>query len=173
MVATTPSERSGGRPLQAASPRIGAYLAGRRENTQPFTGVADDSGADLSQGGSIWIERMAYLLDTHVLSELRKGTRCNARVGSWFAEATDESLFTSVLVMGELQRGVDRIRRRDARSAVALEHWLSNLTASYADRILPISLPVRACGAASVPPIRYLPWTGCSRRQLATMSSLS
>jgi predicted nucleic acid-binding protein len=95
---------------------------------------------------------MAYLVDTNVLSELRKGERCQAPVAQWFAAVDDEELFLSVLVIGELQRGVDRIRRRDAKSADALERWLGNLTAKYSERILPITLPIaKLWGSFGVP----------------------
>jgi predicted nucleic acid-binding protein len=95
---------------------------------------------------------MAYLVDTNVLSELRKGQRCRPSVATWFAAVDEADLYLSVLVIGELQRGVDRIRRRDAVSADALDRWLSNLTVKYAERILPITLPIaRLWGSFGVP----------------------
>jgi predicted nucleic acid-binding protein len=95
---------------------------------------------------------MAYLVDTNVLSELRKGPRCRVAVAEWFASVDDEELFLSVLVIGELQRGADRIRRRDARSANALDRWLRLVTTKYAERILPITLPIaRLWGSFGVP----------------------
>jgi predicted nucleic acid-binding protein len=95
---------------------------------------------------------MAYLVDTNVLSELRKGERCDAGVAAWFARAGDHEIFLSVLVMGELQRGVDRIRRRDVRGGDALGRWLEHLMITYADRILPVTLPIaRLWGSFGVP----------------------
>jgi predicted nucleic acid-binding protein len=95
---------------------------------------------------------MAYLVDTNVLSELRKGPRCQPSVANWFAAVDDDNLYLSVLVIGELQRGADRIRRRDAVSADALDRWLGNLTVKYAERILPITLPIaRLWGSFGVP----------------------
>lgn len=95
---------------------------------------------------------MAYLIDTNVISELRKGERCEPAVAAWFAAVGDDELFLSVLVIGELQRGVDRIRRRDARAADAIARWLENVTTSYDDRILPITLPIaRLWGSLGVP----------------------
>lgn len=88
------------------------------------------------------IEAMAYLVDTNVISELRKAERADAGVVEWFAGVSDEDLFVSVLVMGELQRGVDRVRRRDPIAARALDRWLVNLTSVYGDRILPVTLPI-------------------------------
>ena len=85
---------------------------------------------------------MSWLLDTNIVSEVRKGERANPGVRAWFAEAADESLFTSVLVVGELRRGIESIRRRDVPSALALELWLAELTDGFADRILPVDREV-------------------------------
>lgn len=81
---------------------------------------------------------MTYLLDTNVVSELRKGSRCNARVASWLDGVDDQDLGLSVLVIGELRRGVETLRRRDPRGASALERWLARVLKEYAERILPI-----------------------------------
>jgi toxin FitB len=95
---------------------------------------------------------MAYLVDTNILSELRKGQRCHQAVGAWFAAVADDELFLSVLVIGEMQRGADRIRRRDPKSANALDRWLGNITATYAERILPVTLAIaRLWGSFGVP----------------------
>jgi len=95
---------------------------------------------------------MSYLVDTNVLSELRKGQRCDPGVAGWFAATDDNEIFLSVLVVGEIQRGVDRIRRRDARAADALARWLENVANNYAERILPITLPIaRLWGSFGVP----------------------
>ncbi|NNE17762.1 MAG: type II toxin-antitoxin system VapC family toxin [Myxococcales bacterium] len=95
---------------------------------------------------------MAYLLDTNVVSELRKGDRCDTAVRRWF-EALDESdLYLSVLVVGEIERGIERIRKRDPKSATRLRRWLSNLSSQFDDRILPVTLPIaRAWGKMGAP----------------------
>lgn len=80
-----------------------------------------------------------YLLDTNVLSELRKGPRANAAVLEWFDSCDDDDIWTSVLVIGELRRGVELVRRRDANGSRALDRWLRRLRADYADRILPVT----------------------------------
>ena len=56
---------------------------------------------------------MSYLVDTNVISELRKGRRCDPSVSTWFASLDAEEIFLSVLVVGEIRRGIERIRRRD------------------------------------------------------------
>jgi hypothetical protein len=85
---------------------------------------------------------LSWLVDTNILSELRKGKRADAGVRSWFAQSREEELFTSVLVLGELRRGIESIRRRDEPSALALEQWLTRLMASFGDRVLPIDARV-------------------------------
>lgn len=95
---------------------------------------------------------MSWLVDTNVLSELRKGARADAGVRRWFEDADEAELFTSVLVVGEVRRGIESIRRRDARSAKTLEQWLLRLTESFADRVLPIDAAVAdRWGALNVP----------------------
>lgn len=85
---------------------------------------------------------MTWLLDTNIVSELRKGERADPRLRAWFAGADDGALFTSVLVVGEIRRGIESLRRRDVPSALALEHWLGALTDGFADRILPVDRAV-------------------------------
>ena len=91
---------------------------------------------------------MAWLLDTSVLSELRKGDRCDERVQTWLDGVADEDLFTSVLVIGEIRRGIEILRRRDPTAAAMLDHWLGRLSDTYAERILPIDRRVAECWAA-------------------------
>lgn len=85
---------------------------------------------------------MTWLLDTNVLSELRKGPRADAGVRDWFDKAVDRDLFTSVLVVGELRRGVESIRRRDRGAADGLAQWLESLVERFGDRLLPIDTAV-------------------------------
>ena len=58
-------------------------------------------------------------MDTNVLSELRKGDAANAHLRAWFAGVGEDELFLSVLVLGEIRRGIESIRRRDPASATA------------------------------------------------------
>lgn len=85
---------------------------------------------------------MSFLLDTNVISELRKGPRSNEGVFRWFSSLSDDDIFLSVLVIGEIRRGIERIRRRDSKSARSLEGWLKKLVSAYGDRILPIDRDV-------------------------------
>lgn len=83
-----------------------------------------------------------FLLDTNVLSELRKQDRCDPGVRSWFEQTPESELFVSVLVLGEIRRGVERIRIRDARQADALETWLESIAQGYEERVLGVDLRV-------------------------------
>ena len=85
---------------------------------------------------------MSFLLDTNVISELRKGTRCDPRVSAWFSELRDDEIFLSALTIGELFRGVESVRRRDPAGAQALAAWLGELVEGSAERILPVDLAV-------------------------------
>jgi predicted nucleic acid-binding protein len=95
---------------------------------------------------------VSWLLDTNVLSELRKGKRANPGVRAWFGKVADAELFTSVLVLGEVRRGVESVRRRDPGAAQALEQWLSRLAETFSDRVLPVDLEVaNRWGALNAP----------------------
>ena len=81
---------------------------------------------------------MTYLLDTNVISELRKGERCDANVQAWYAGVGETDIFLSVLVLGEMRRGIERIRRRDTERTIVLERWLEEIALMFAGRILPV-----------------------------------
>ena len=83
-----------------------------------------------------------YLIDTNVVSELRKGTRADPGVTDWISSVADEGLFLSVLVIGELRRGIERLARRDEPSAEALDGWLAAIVRDYEDRILAVDCTV-------------------------------
>jgi predicted nucleic acid-binding protein len=79
-----------------------------------------------------------FLVDTNVLSELRKGARADANVRRWFEGVDENAIFLSVLVTGEIRRGIEAIRKRDSRAASTLERWLDNLLRAHSDRVLPV-----------------------------------
>ena len=87
---------------------------------------------------------MIYLLDTNVLSETRKH-RPAAAVAGWIAATPPDRLHVSVLTLGEIERGIARVRGRgDGQQATALERWLQDVEAGFEDRVVPVTLPVAA-----------------------------
>lgn len=83
---------------------------------------------------------MLYLLDTNVISELRKGNRCDLAVTAWEqAELVPHGGAVSVITLGEIRKGIDMLALRDPQQAAALESWLKGLYLHYANRILPIT----------------------------------
>ena len=93
-----------------------------------------------------------FLLDTNVISELRKGPRADPAVLSWYDGIDDDAVYLSVLVVGELSRGIERIRRRDEISAQKLRLWLDGILEDFAPRVLPVTEPIaRIWGGFGVP----------------------
>ncbi len=94
---------------------------------------------------------MSFLLDTSVLSEIRKKTP-HRGVVTWFASVPADRLFLSVLVVGEIRQGIARLARRDPAQAQNFEHWLSQLIDGYGDRIVPITIQIaEVWGRLNVP----------------------
>ena len=85
---------------------------------------------------------MNYLIDTNIISEVRKGNRCDPRVAVWYASIDDAEIYLSVLVLGEIRRGIERVRASDLSRAQVLETWLVAVHKSFADRILPVDQQV-------------------------------
>jgi toxin FitB len=84
---------------------------------------------------------VAYLLDTNVVSELRKSA-ADPHVLAWYLEHRGAEAYVSSLVVGEIRYGVERVRRRDPAQADVLERWLAGLLDAYRDRILPVTSDV-------------------------------
>ncbi|HXZ32458.1 MAG TPA: type II toxin-antitoxin system VapC family toxin [Terriglobales bacterium] len=78
---------------------------------------------------------IGYLLDTNVVSELRR-PKPHAAVVAWLNSMTANQLLLSAVTIGELQAGVERTRRQDAQKAYEIEQWIDELAASYA--VLPM-----------------------------------
>jgi toxin FitB len=83
-----------------------------------------------------------YLIDTNIISEVRKGNGCDPHVAAWYGLIEDESVYLSVLVLGEIRKGIERARLNDSAKASGLEKWIVTLSRSFADRILPIDQAV-------------------------------
>jgi predicted nucleic acid-binding protein len=84
---------------------------------------------------------VAFLLDTNVVSEIRK-PRPDPNVQAWLASVPEADLHLSVLVVGEIRQGVERLRRREPARAAPYEAWLSELARRFADRLVPVTVEV-------------------------------
>lgn len=82
---------------------------------------------------------MGFLIDTNILSELQKGERANLGVKRWYAGSDPKELYLSVLVVGEVRQGVERLRRRDPMQADRLEQRLAAVLSMMQGRILTIT----------------------------------
>ena len=85
---------------------------------------------------------MTYLLDTNVISEVRRKERCDRHVSRWWAGVRDSELHLSVLVLGEIRRGIETVKRKDPPQAQALERWLGTVYTAFEGRILGIDFAV-------------------------------
>lgn len=86
---------------------------------------------------------MRYLLDTNILSELRKPEgRRNPGLVKWLSKVRSEELYLSVLAIGEIRKGIERVRGPDPEQARALDAWLARMETFYADRIVPITTAI-------------------------------
>jgi len=83
-----------------------------------------------------------YLLDTNNISEIRKGPRCHPNVAAWCSNLEEDSLYLSVLVLGEIREGIEGLRGRDAGKANELDLWLEQLQTSFQSQILPVDIAI-------------------------------
>jgi predicted nucleic acid-binding protein len=81
---------------------------------------------------------MNFLVDTNIISELRKRERAHGGVARWAQSVEAIKLHTSVLVIGELRHGIELKRRTDPSQAQALERWLVIVESNLGQRIIPV-----------------------------------
>jgi toxin FitB len=92
------------------------------------------------------------LVDTNVISELKRRKDPAANVVAWFAAMPGEQIFTSVVVLGEIRRGIELMARRDKPQAASLERWYVSMREKLADRVLDVDEAVMtAWSKISVP----------------------
>ena len=84
---------------------------------------------------------MSYLIDTVVLSELRKTNRSESVV-NWFRSTRSVDIFLSVVTIGEIERGIKQQQRNNVEFSHKLAKWLDGILLHYTDRILPVSINV-------------------------------
>jgi len=83
---------------------------------------------------------MAFLVDTNVISELRGGsTRCHPGVWHWYDTTPMDEIYLSVLVLGEMRKGVESKKMRDPIAAHAFERWLHSIATLHRARVLEIT----------------------------------
>lgn len=85
---------------------------------------------------------MSFLVDTNIVSEIRKGPRADRNVSAWFAAVPDAKLYLSVLALGEIRRGVELKRTQDPAQTAALEKWLTTVQREFGGRILAVDSSV-------------------------------
>lgn len=94
-----------------------------------------------------------FLLDTNVVSELRRPHRADPRVVGWARRIPPEDMFLSAVTILELDIGALRLERRDARQAGFIRRWIEDrVLTAFADRILAVDTAVaRRCASLHVP----------------------
>lgn len=101
---------------------------------------------------------MTFLLDTNVVSELRRPARLPKPAARWFKAANAEAMFISVATLLEIEIGVRGLERRDSSQGVLLRRWKSeSVAAAFRGRVLPLNEAIaERCAAMHVPNPRPL-----------------
>ena len=94
-----------------------------------------------------------YLLDTNIISETRRPDRTNPALKAWLAKQAQSGLYTSAVVMMELERGVLGMERKDKAQGAVLRRWLDNIIKlAFSGRILSADADTAAvCAALHIP----------------------
>jgi toxin FitB len=93
-----------------------------------------------------------FLLDTNVISEIRKRERAHPNVARWVTRTPPKDIGTSVIVLAEIRRGIELKRRSDPEQAQSLDRWFTHMRARLGDGVLSIDEPVAdAWALRSVP----------------------
>jgi toxin FitB len=85
---------------------------------------------------------LKFLLDTNVISEIRKRDRAHPNVVRWVARTPVTEIGTSVLVLAEIRHGIELKRRSDPEQAKSLDRWFSQMRTRLGDRVLAIDEPI-------------------------------
>ena len=95
---------------------------------------------------------MKFLLDTNVISEIRKRDRAHPNVARWVARTPVKDIGTSVVVLAEIRRGIELKRRNDPEQAEGMDRWFTQMRTRLGGRVLPIDEPIaEAWAIMSVP----------------------
>ena len=81
-----------------------------------------------------------FLLDTNVVSELRRGAKCDARVAAWQAAHSPSVCHLSVISLMEIRLGIELVRRRDPKHGEILQSWYdTKVRSAFSKRTLPVT----------------------------------
>jgi len=83
---------------------------------------------------------LSFLVDTNVISEIRKGSDCHTKVLAWWQLTRNSDLYLSVLVAGEIHRGIDKLMMTNPSRARKFQDWLLSVIQVFEGRILTIDL---------------------------------
>ena len=94
-----------------------------------------------------------YLLDTNIISQTRCPDKADKRVTAWLTHTDSNNLYTSAVVMMELERGILGIERKDSQQGTILRQWLNDVVKpAFAGRVLPIDEATAAiCAKLHIP----------------------
>ena len=82
---------------------------------------------------------MSYLLDTNIISELRKN-QPSKEVIDWISDINSDELFISCLTIGEIKTGIIKLSSKDKVTSKALDKWLNEILQNYRENILNIDM---------------------------------
>ena len=85
---------------------------------------------------------MKFLLDTDVISEIRKRDRAHPNVAKWVAQTPVKDIGTSVVVLAEIRRGIELKRRNDHGQAEGFDRWFAQMRSRLGGRVLAIDEPI-------------------------------
>ena len=85
---------------------------------------------------------MKFLLDTNVISEIRKRERAHPNVAQWVSQTPVKDIGTSVVVLAEIRRGIELKRRNDPEQAEVFDRWFAQMRTRLGDRVLTIDEPI-------------------------------
>jgi predicted nucleic acid-binding protein len=83
-----------------------------------------------------------FLLDTNVISEIRKRERAHPNVARWVTQTPAREIGTSVLVLAEIRRGIELKRRKNPKQGAVLDRWFSQVRGRLGDRVVPVDEPI-------------------------------
>jgi toxin FitB len=93
-----------------------------------------------------------YLIDTNVISELRKRHKAEPRVIAWFKATPEIMLHISVVTIAELEAGVRSLERKDPSQVILLRRWFEGVVEEFRPRILPVDLAsAQICSGLHIP----------------------